>query len=118
MPLTKEVLSKYPNKVFIETGAYEGAGIHLARELGFEKIYSIEILSYRVDQLTEIFKNDPVQMIHGDSSVVLPELIKTIPKATIWLDAHESTEIIYGNKYPLSKELECLYNTNHTILID
>jgi hypothetical protein len=120
MPITKEVLSKYVNRVFIETGSYEGASIHLALEVGFKKIYSIEILPYRVRKLSECFKDCPVTIMEGDSSIILPDLIKKqTKKVTVWLDAHESVEpITTGNKYPLAQELACLVGTPHTILID
>ena len=119
MPLTKEILEKYPNDIFIETGSYEGWGIQIALSVGFKHIYSIEILPNRVKELKKQFKKFPVTIMLGDSAIVLPTLIKIVPKATILLDAHESTEpILSANKYPLKQELECLRGTPHTILID
>jgi hypothetical protein len=120
MPLSKDVLIKYPNEVFVETGALDGDGINLALELGFKKVYSIEILSWRVEILLNKFKDYPVTIICGDSSIILPELIKTISKATIWLDAHvDITELnLVSTGKPLAQELACLLGTPHTILID
>ena len=38
--LSKDVLSKYKNDIFVETGTLWGEAIDIALELGFKKIYS------------------------------------------------------------------------------
>ena len=41
--LSKEVLEKYPNKYFIETGTHIGNSVRLALDSGIEKIITMEI---------------------------------------------------------------------------
>ena len=41
--LSKSVLGKYKNNVFVETGTLWGEAVEVAIECGFKKIYSMEI---------------------------------------------------------------------------
>lgn len=125
MPAGKELFEKYPNAVFIETGAGFGSGINEALLSGFKRIYSLELSPTLLEQCRKRFEEvDNVQLLLGDSPVLLKELISTIDEPiTFWLDAHYS----YGDTAlgdcisPLLKELEVIKNhpiKTHTILID
>jgi hypothetical protein len=119
MPVTADVLRKYPNPAFIETGAYEGDGVQAALSAGFEIVCTIELLTERARNVLRRFHGCPVRVLLGDSAEILPWVLRDVPRATVWLDAHDSTgEILTGDKYPLKRELECLVGTRHTILID
>ena len=41
--LSKSVLSKYKNDIFVETGTLWGEAVEVALECGFKKIYTVEI---------------------------------------------------------------------------
>ena len=41
--LSKSVLSKYTNDIFVETGTLWGEAVEVAIECGFKKIYTVEI---------------------------------------------------------------------------
>lgn len=128
MTLTKDVLKKYKNKYFFETGTNRGNTVKLALELGFEKIFSIEIVEYLYKENLKRFKNEIIEgkvyLFHGDTVKVMPEIIeKYIDKqTTFWLDAHKDNDEITGftKLCPLLDELEYIKskNFNHTILVD
>ena len=91
MPATIEQLSKYNNnKIFIETGSLIGDGIQRALDAGYEKVISIECHPGYYETSKERFKdNDKVEVILGDSSKDLYDIIKDIKEPiTFWLDAH------------------------------
>ena len=44
--LKKEILEKYPNKYFVETGTHIGNSVQLALDCGFEKIITMEIFIF------------------------------------------------------------------------
>lgn len=88
-----EVLKKYPNRYFIETGTARGEAIQLALECGFPEIISIEA---NVDTFTKACQRfavcDNVMLVMGDSGAVLPGVLKGVQEpATFWLDAHVSS---------------------------
>ena len=123
--LKENIFIKYPNRVFVETGTYIGDSVQMALDAGFEKIYSIELSKkyYKIAKdRFNYFEN--VEIIHGDSSEILPILIKNINEPiTFWLDAHYSKGDTALGKYcsPLMIELEQIRKTgikNHTIMID
>jgi hypothetical protein len=119
MALSPDILRRFPNPTFIETGAYKGDGIEAALEAGFKQIESIEISPTIAKPLIQRFQNDPVTVHIGDSSELLAEVLKRYTKpCTIWLDAHgkweEDAELIF----PLRSELEAITSPHHTILID
>lgn len=118
-------LNKYKNPIFVETGTYQGDGVKKALECGFENIYSIEIDYNRYLNCKKLFSNyKNVEIIHGDSSIELPKLLKRLNnKITFWIDAHYSADGAYiGDKWcPLKEELDAIKNhniKNHIILID
>jgi hypothetical protein len=124
--LKKEVLEKYKNSYFFETGTANGDCVRLALEVGFEKIYSIEIDDNLQNENKIKYKSEidsgKVILITGDS---LQELIKVIPSldkpTTFWLDAHVDFGPCGIKKCPLYEELHAIKEStikNHTILID
>lgn len=125
--LTLEILKKYPNEYFFETGTFQGHAIELALEAGFKKIISIEIDSYLSGQAEEKFKNEiaegRVEIINGDTALIFEQIIARLDKpTTFWIDDHWSGGVLLGKyKCPLPVELEALKNhpiKNHTLLID
>ena len=125
MPIVFD-LEKYLNPVFIETGTYMGSGVRKAIDAGFGEIYSIEIDPKRYESCKKMFKDySHVHIIHGDSSIELPKLIKNLPdkRITFWIDAHYCGDGSYlADKWsPIKEEIDAIKNhpiKNHTILID
>jgi hypothetical protein len=125
MPTNTELFKKYPNPIFIETGSLIGQGIQNALDSNFDDVYSIELSDKYFGICSSKFANNPkVHMIKGDSSVMLPQILKTIDKSvTFWLDGHWSMgDTALGSKpSPLIEELEVIKQheiKTHTILID
>jgi hypothetical protein len=117
MTASTSIFSKYPNRVFIETGSYHGDGIQQALDAGFYVVHSIEIDRDNFEYTDRRFsRNLNVFLYCGDSSVHLAELMAFIDEpCTFFLDSHSP-----GN-LPLLKELEIIKNhpiKTHTILID
>lgn len=124
---TLNVFSKYTyNKIFVETGCFEGDGIALALKAGYEIIYSIELSDILYEGCRERFRdNFNVHIIKGDSAIVLRDILSNIDfPSTFWLDGHFSgccNNAKGETNTPLLKELEAIGNhhiKNHTILID
>lgn len=66
------LFAKYPNRYFVETGAYYGAGIQHALTADFSEIYSIELDPLFYDMALETFKDiRQVHLIFGDSGKLL-----------------------------------------------
>jgi hypothetical protein len=124
--LTKEVLEKYPNDIFVETGTLYGEAVRLAIICRFKKIYSIEINPDLVKlnrlQFADLIERGSLEIIEGDTTQVFPELIKRLEgRATFWLDAHWDGGPMGTVKCPLPMELEAIREhtiKNHTIMID
>jgi hypothetical protein len=115
--LTKPVLQKFKNRIFVETGTYKGGGIQLALDLGFEEVRSIEFLLDRFQNVKKRFVGDNrVKLYQGDSAKRLAEMIADIEEPiTFWLDGH-SVEVC-----PAWDELKIIAQhpvKTHTILID
>ena len=118
-------LSKYKTSTFIETGTYSGEGIRKALEAGFTDIRSIELDPNMYTANVEQFKNFPqVKIYHGDSALVLPQLLKEINyQCTFWLDAHYSGGPTQSGPVlsPIVDELKVIEQhsvKNHILLID
>lgn len=122
--LSKIVLSKYPNAVFIETGSFRGAGIDTAIDCGFEEIHSIELHKPFYDYCTDKFKSNNSVCLHlGDSAKDLWGIIKEIDRPiTFWLDGHIEVGVPFGVKpIPILEELKQIGKhkiKSHTILVD
>jgi hypothetical protein len=131
LPPSYNLLAKYPNKWFIESGTFRSDAIALALDAGFEHIRTIDI-----DPEAAIFcsnrfwltKNThlDIKCYTGDSAVMLWEMIRDIDEPiTFWLDSHsqlfEDEKDFGAAIFPLLKELEQIYRhpvKTHTILID
>ena len=69
MPAYSNLFKRYLHRVFIETGSYQGDGIQMAFDAGFEKVYSIELVEALFLQCVERFEGDlDVRVIFGDSA--------------------------------------------------
>lgn len=119
----KSFQEKYNVGILVETGTYMGDMVYAQRKL-FRKIYTIELsdelYNFCVKRLKK-YKN--IEIIKGDSGVVLESIVKNInEKAIFWLDGHYSGEgtakaDIYS---PVINEIKTIMNSNkeHIILID
>jgi hypothetical protein len=124
--LPKEVLSKYLNPYFLETGTANADCVRLALEVGFEKIYSIELDSILQNENTIKYQSQinegKVNLITGDSLWELTNLIPELDKpTTFWLDAHVDFGPMGTKRCPLYEELSAIKMSNiktHTVLID
>lgn len=102
---------------FIETGSFMGNGIQLAIESGFSKIFSIELSEELYKNCLKKFSNNKnVNLILGDSSIKLKELLEQNPDIpfTYWLDGHYSEGVTAkGEKdCPLYEELKAILSRN------
>lgn len=124
--LSKEVLEKYKNDIFVETGTYLGGGVEVALECGFKKIYSMEIdlekVKYNAEKFQKEIEAGIVELYHGDTFHLFQHVIEKIDKpATFWLDAHWDGGVLGVYRCPLPFELDALLNHSikeHKILID
>lgn len=126
MPIKEQVLNKYKNDIFVETGTGCGYGVVSALDCGFRKVYSIEINENNFVKSKERFKdNINVYLFKGDSIVILPQVLTFVDASTtFWLDAHVDTRFnpLLGKKRcPILEEIDIIM-TNHafdkTIMID
>lgn len=125
MPLSADILKRYPNPWFVETGTLDGDGVRCALAAGFPHIISIEIVPELAAKNRETFRGIPaVKIIAGDSAEVLVEAIRDITEPiTFWLDAHWSVgdKPLTNDKTPILAELRQILThplNTHTILID
>lgn len=120
----KKYAEKYNLECLIETGTFHGDMIE-AMKRTFPKIYSIELSRYYFEKAQRKFKLDRnVELLFGDSGIVLGELLQTIKQpALFWLDGHYSEGMTAkGEKYtPIFEELHHILNHDeprHVIIID
>jgi hypothetical protein len=125
MPINIDMLRKYVNKsnIFIETGTHTGTTVSNANMLGFSEIYSIELSDkWYLYNINKFAGFNHINIIHGNSSVKLQELLSTIDKpCVIWLDAHYSGGETAKSICPTYDELlaiEWHHIKTHTIMID
>jgi len=111
-------------KVFIETGTYKGETPAMLIN-DFEILHTIELSDELYEMATEKFAGTKVNTHHGDSSKVLPEIIKNTDNPILfWLDGHYSNApfCAKGEKEtPIIAELLSIFkseNFSHIILID
>lgn len=104
---TRNYFAEYKGNctTFIETGTYKGDSALLARDAGFEKIHTIDIV--RRDELLL----PPGCYFHlGDSPEVLARLLPTIKEPyMLWLDAHSQMMEGEEDNYPLLKEIYVVF---------
>lgn len=125
---TRNLFKEFPNRVFIETGAYRGDGVQLAIDAGFEEIISMDAVSENIQFCHNRFgwnPDGPIHIVLGDSAEKLCDWLMFYKESiTFWLDAHAQyleDEPEYDNPYPLLAELEQISRhaiRTHTILID
>ena len=123
----KKIFKKYKGKhdVFIESGTHTGDSVCDAIDLGFKKIYSVEINKKFYDEsVRKINKHYPdaiesgqVTLKCGDSREWIPIYLDMIgnKSALIWSDAH------HGSDIPTGVELNAIIareQNYHTIVID
>jgi hypothetical protein len=112
----KEYQNKYQINILIETGTYLGDMVEAQRN-NFSKIISIEISESLQKKATKRFsKYKHIKILHGDSSNILPVIMKDIQKPAIfWLDGHYSAGITEkGQKEcPIFEEIDAILNENH-----
>ena len=106
--------------VFIETGIFKAATTAWASE-NFPKVVSIEIDEGYFNRAKELGLS--ARLIHGDSAIELPKVIKRLKKPAIfWLDAHTCKDkpAALVEECPLLAELAAIKATGlpHLILID
>lgn len=122
--LSQGSLLPYRNEYFVETGAHYGAGLLVALQSGFRYLRSVETDPDYLQAAQELLKRyRNVKIWHGNSSVLLWEMIQDIEKPiTFFLDAHRFPPLDDGQKNcPLLDELEQIKRhpiKTHTILID
>lgn len=127
MTISKEVLEKYVEyaDVFIETGTHTGKTTQLAFDVGFKKIYTVELSNYFYNLAVNRFEsNANIICVLGDSSEKLGEILGDVDtRAVFWLDGHWSmgNTAKGNNAVPILEELEVIkkhYVKDHIILID
>src|ERR1035438_2850030 len=105
--------NKEDYKYFIETGTYQGETVNNMIPY-FDEIYSIELNEPFFNNVKKIFaSNDKIKLHLGDSSKVLPDVIKSINgNAIFFLDGHWSGgSTSKGEKdVPLLEELDTIIN--------
>lgn len=114
--LSREVLLRYHNKIFIETGSFCGEGIAIALSIvpvfhSIESDYTQHILC-----VNRFIHDKRVNLYFGSSPEILKGLLQNIHEPiTFWLDAHSAISTV------LLDELDVIAKhdiKNHTILID
>lgn len=120
--LTLFLKDKFVSNTLIETGTYYGATALWASK-HFKTVHTIE-LSEPLYQITSA-KYGNIENINfhfGDTRTLLKEILKNTPddeKIILWLDAHWSSDITYGenDQCPLLQELEILTTCKQEVCI-
>ena len=122
--IIREYKKKYNFNILIETGTCYGDMIE-SQKNNFKKVISIELdPNLFINAKKRFEKTTNVSIFQGDSSIILPQIIKDLNEpALFWLDAHYSGGITAkGTKNsPIIEEINAIFNKskfNHIILID
>lgn len=114
----------YGYNTLIETGTYLGEMVN-AQKNYFNKIISIELSLPLFEKAQQRFEGiDHIQILQGDSSLVLPLILKDTNEPVIfWLDGHYSGGITAKGKKecPIYEEIDAIFassSLNHILLID
>jgi hypothetical protein len=125
MTLPKEVMVKYMQSIFVETGTFDGRTVQMALDCGCMVVYSIETDNGLFSEVSVRFRgNSHVHLFHGDSLDCLGFILQEIKerKALIWLDAHIQDSYEWGKvAVPIIKELNIFASADylqHTIMMD
>jgi len=122
--VVKSYAKKYSLFTFIETGTYQGEMVDAMKNV-CQNIYSIELSEMLYNQAKIKLSGVPnVNLIHGDSSIKLKELLINInDRCLFWLDGHYSGgETAKSDiETPIMEELKIIFThsvTGHIVLID
>lgn len=118
------VLNNYKNRVFVETGLWQGHGIQVALDCGFDQIFSCDIDPGAISLGKKLFgNNSKVKIYEVESIQFLESFFETYnitEGITFWLDAHGASNA--NIDAPLLKELKIIkkycHNKNIIIMID
>jgi len=120
----RQIADEYGLQILVETGTYLGDMVESLKGR-FKKIYSIELSRELYNQATKRFAKDGnVELIHGDSGVVLAALLSRIDQpALFWLDGHYSAGVTARGKKdtPIFEELGHILSSmcpGHVIIVD
>ncbi len=119
----REYARRYGLRTLVETGTYYGEMIAAVRK-DFQRILSIEYDHALAERVARRFAGDArIQIVEGDSRVVLPELLEMIREpALFWLDAgYWGWEQLVRDPQRLSAEVEAILShavKGHVILMD
>lgn len=120
----REYARRYGLRVLVETGTYLGDMVEAMRG-DFDRIYSIELGDELHRRARERFRAfDHVELLHGDSGVVLSTLMPRLSQPTLfWLDGHYSAGITArgATDTPVLEELRHILeapHAGHVIVID
>ena len=98
---------------FVETGCFQGDGIAVALEVGFERVFSCDISPEFVQRCRSRFQgNDSITVLQLSSLAFLKQVLSALSGPTLfWLDAHfphvfglDELERSVG-RFPLPEEL-------------
>lgn len=128
-PVKRKVLSSYLRKYnlrrFVETGTHLGDTLACIAQDPNIQCTSIELAeAYFSKAQARFSSNDNVQVLHGDSGVLLPALVKELDEPSMfWLDGHWSGGETgrADQDTPISTELDAVLESpvkDHVILID
>jgi len=110
----REYATRFNLPVLIETGTQYGQMVNAMRK-NFREIYSIELDDTNYELAVKNFAPYPqIHLLHGDSAVELPKLLKSISEPCLfWLDGH-------SEQTPIMEELRAVFSHpyKHAILID
>lgn len=120
----REHARRYGAHVLVETGTFRGEMVDAMLDV-FDRIYSIEIAPALFEAARERFApHAHVEVILGDSTAVLPDIVKRLcGTALFWLDGHYSGGITGKGalETPIVSELKHILarqDKAHAILID
>lgn len=112
-------LFRAANDIFIETGTCEGASVEKALDAGYSSIMSVEAHPPLYEKCVEKFRDEPrVELALGRSIDHLARFVQQAGNspATIWLDAHVTSEHAAGYDDFLEKGTASEYAQQNILL--
>jgi hypothetical protein len=108
----------YP--IFLETGTFRGETMYHMEPL-FKELHTIEIKREFIDKVKSAYPGNKITFHHGDSAVVMNDVVKTLKDDTIFfLDGHYSSQDTGRGLYdcPLIQEISSIVKSfTHSGLI-